>query len=95
MREQVLAGAGDVDYQPNDGGPWLTRLQAELQAGSGTIGVLGALTQVAVVLQPLNKLRQDVSGRWRRASGRFGARRWVWRFRLRWRPGRRSCRRPP
>lgn len=43
MREQVLAGAGDVDYQPNDGGPWITRLNAELQAGSGTIGVLGAL----------------------------------------------------
>ena len=21
MREQVLSGAGDVDYQPNDGGP--------------------------------------------------------------------------
>lgn len=44
MREQVLSGAGQtVDYQPNDGGPWLTRLQAELQADSGTIGVLGAL----------------------------------------------------
>ena len=43
MREQVLAGAGEVDYQPNDGGPWLTRLNAELQAGSGSIGVLGAL----------------------------------------------------
>ncbi|MBV2361542.1 ABC transporter substrate-binding protein [Thalassococcus sp. CAU 1522] len=44
MREQVLAGFGEtVDYQPNDGGPWLTRLQAELQAGSGTIAVLGAL----------------------------------------------------
>lgn len=43
MRDNVLAGAGDVDYQPNDGGPWLTRLNAELQAGSGTIGVLGAL----------------------------------------------------
>ncbi len=44
MREQVLSGFdGGVDYQPNDGGPWLTRLQAELQAGSGTIGVLGAL----------------------------------------------------
>ncbi|MEM6566556.1 MAG: ABC transporter substrate-binding protein [Pseudomonadota bacterium] len=44
MREQVLNGAGqEVDYQPNDGGPWLTRLQAELQAGTGTIGVLGAL----------------------------------------------------
>jgi multiple sugar transport system substrate-binding protein len=44
MRTQVLAGfAGGVDYQPNDGGPWLTRLNAELQAGSGAIGVLGAL----------------------------------------------------
>ncbi len=44
MREQVLGNFQDkVDYQPNDGGPWLTRLQAELQAGSGTIGVLGAL----------------------------------------------------
>ncbi len=43
MREQVLAGAGTVDYQANDGGPWLTRLQAELEAGSGSIGVLGAL----------------------------------------------------
>ncbi|PJI84640.1 signal transduction histidine kinase [Yoonia maricola] len=28
------------------------------------IGVLGALTQVAVVLQPLNKLRHEVTGRW-------------------------------
>ena len=44
MREQVLGGFGDaVDYQPNDSGPWLTRLNAELQAGSGSIGVLGAL----------------------------------------------------
>jgi multiple sugar transport system substrate-binding protein len=44
MREQVLAGvAGGVDYQALDEGPWLTRLQAEAQAGSGTIAVLGAL----------------------------------------------------
>ncbi|MEM6760456.1 MAG: ABC transporter substrate-binding protein [Pseudomonadota bacterium] len=43
MRDNVLADAGDVDYQPNDGGPWLTRLMAELEAGSGSIGVLGAL----------------------------------------------------
>ncbi|WP_299154994.1 ABC transporter substrate-binding protein [uncultured Tateyamaria sp.] len=43
MREQVLSGAGEVDYQPNDGGPWITRLNAELSAGTGTIGVLGAL----------------------------------------------------
>ena len=44
MRDNVLAGfSGTVDYQPNEDGPWLTRLQAELQAGSGSIGVLGAL----------------------------------------------------
>jgi multiple sugar transport system substrate-binding protein len=44
MREAVLAGAGQaVDYQSNEGGPWLTRLQAEIQAGKGTIGVLGSL----------------------------------------------------
>ena len=44
MRQQVLAGFGDtVDYQPNDAGPWITRLSAELQANSGSIGVLGAL----------------------------------------------------
>ncbi|WP_372571605.1 ABC transporter substrate-binding protein [Ruegeria jejuensis] len=44
MREQVLGSHdGGVDYQPNDAGPWLTRLQAELQAGDGSIGVLGAL----------------------------------------------------
>lgn len=44
MRDQVLAGfSSNVDYQPSDGGPWLTRLQAEIQAGSGTIGILGGL----------------------------------------------------
>jgi len=32
------------DYQVAEDGPWLTRLQAELQAGSGTIGLLGACT---------------------------------------------------
>jgi multiple sugar transport system substrate-binding protein len=44
MRDQVLTGfEGGVDYQASDPGPWLTRLQAELQAGSGTIALLGAL----------------------------------------------------
>ncbi len=44
MREQVLAGfPGGVDYQASDPGPWITRLQAKSQAGSGTIAVLGAL----------------------------------------------------
>lgn len=44
MRDDVLAGfPGGVDYQPSDEGPWLTRMQAELQAGSGSIAVLGGL----------------------------------------------------
>ncbi len=44
MREDVLDGFADgVDYQPNEDGPWLTRFQAEQTAGSGAIGVLGAL----------------------------------------------------
>lgn len=44
MRESVVAGfAGGADYQASETGPWLTRIQAELQANSGTIGVLGGL----------------------------------------------------
>jgi len=44
MREQVLAGfPGGVDYQGMDNGPWMTRIQAEMQAGSGSITVLGGL----------------------------------------------------
>ncbi len=44
MRDQVLAGFnGKVDYQPNDAGPWYTRIMAEKQAGKGTIAVLGGL----------------------------------------------------
>ena len=55
MREQVLAGFnGDVDYQPNDGGPWITRLNAELSAGSGSIGVLGALHGDYAAMDPEN-----------------------------------------
>ncbi|HTN63391.1 MAG TPA: ABC transporter substrate-binding protein [Devosia sp.] len=44
MREQVLAGfEGGVDFQPQEVGPFITRLEAELQAGSGSIGIVGAL----------------------------------------------------
>jgi multiple sugar transport system substrate-binding protein len=44
MREQVLAGfESGVDYQASETGPFLTRLSAEIQAGSGQIGVVGAL----------------------------------------------------
>ncbi|TIQ35315.1 MAG: carbohydrate ABC transporter substrate-binding protein [Mesorhizobium sp.] len=44
MRDEVLKGFdGPVDYQVAEDGPWLTRLQAELQAGTGAIGLLGGL----------------------------------------------------
>jgi len=44
MREQVLKGfEGGVDFQPQEVGPFVTRLEAELEAGSGQIGVVGAL----------------------------------------------------
>ncbi|MFT4148772.1 MAG: ABC transporter substrate-binding protein [Paracoccaceae bacterium] len=44
MREDVLkAFPGGVDYQAPDDGPWMTRIQAELKAGSGTIGLVGGL----------------------------------------------------
>lgn len=62
MREQVLAGAGDVDYQPNDGGPWLTRLNAELQANSGSIGVLGALHGDFSAMDPADLVDLDGLG---------------------------------
>jgi len=44
MREIVLKDfPGGVDYQVGEEGPWLTRVQAEIQAGKGTISVLGGL----------------------------------------------------
>jgi multiple sugar transport system substrate-binding protein len=44
MRDQVLAGFdGSVDFQPQQEGPFMTRIQAELEAGSGQIDVIGAL----------------------------------------------------
>ena len=44
MRDQVLSGFEDkIDFQPSDAGPWQTRVDAEAEAGSGKIGMLGAL----------------------------------------------------
>lgn len=44
MRDDVLSGFGSaVDYQASDEGPWITRIEAETQAGSGSIGLLGGL----------------------------------------------------
>lgn len=44
MRDQVLAEFDrPVDYQPQEAGPFITRLRAELKAGSGSIAVVGGL----------------------------------------------------
>jgi multiple sugar transport system substrate-binding protein len=44
MREQVLKNfPGGVDFQPQEPGPFITRIEAEATAGSGSIGVVGAL----------------------------------------------------
>lgn len=73
MREQVLSGAGmAVDYQANDGGPWLTRLQAELQAGSGEISLLGALHGDFAAMDPANLVDLDGLGV-SSASGTFNS----------------------
>ena len=70
MRDQVLSGfSGTVDYQPNDGGPWLTRLRAELQAGSGSISVLGALHGDFSAMDPADLASLDGLGK--SASGTF------------------------
>ncbi|MEP2027791.1 MAG: ABC transporter substrate-binding protein [Paracoccaceae bacterium] len=63
MRESVLSGAPEtVDYQPNEDGPWVTRLQAELQAGSGSIGVLGGLHGNFSAIDPENLADLDDLG---------------------------------
>ena len=44
IRDTVLKGfSGEVDFQPQDPGPFVTRIQAEAQAGKGTIDVIGGL----------------------------------------------------
>jgi multiple sugar transport system substrate-binding protein len=44
MRDIVLPGFGSpVDFQPQDPGAFMTRIQAEIAAGSGQIAVIGGL----------------------------------------------------
>ena len=68
MREQVLAGyLGGVDYQASDPGPWLTRLQAELQAMSlaasyGSQGVANLASDASRILQEARHLAARPEG---------------------------------
>ena len=44
LRDGVFANfTAGVDFQPQEVGPFITRIEAERDAGSGTIGVVGAL----------------------------------------------------
>ncbi len=44
IRDTVLKGfGGDVDFQPQDAGPFITRINAEAKAGKGTIDLIGGL----------------------------------------------------
>ncbi len=44
IRDTVLKGfGGEVDFQPQDPGPFVTRIQAEAEAGKGSIDVIGGL----------------------------------------------------
>ncbi len=44
MRDQVRAGFGTpVNYLPQEPGPYMTRIEAEAQAGTGTISLIGGL----------------------------------------------------
>lgn len=63
MRDQVLSSSEvKIDYQANDGGPWLTRLKGELEAGSGQIGVLGALHGDFAAMNPDDLIDLDDLG---------------------------------
>lgn len=53
---------GTVDYQPNENGPWLTRLQAELEANDGTISLLGGLHGELATLSPDDLVDLDELG---------------------------------
>ena len=44
MRNEVLnTFKGDLEFVPEEGGPMLTRIKAEAEAGEGSVHVLGAL----------------------------------------------------
>ena len=63
MRQQVLSGFPEgADYQPNEEGPWITRFRAEIEAGSGSIGLLGALHGQISAIDPATLVDLDDLG---------------------------------
>lgn len=57
VRSKILAGfGGEVDFVPEDEGPFQDRIRAEVQAGSGSVDLLGALHGNFVSLQEFGAL---------------------------------------
>jgi multiple sugar transport system substrate-binding protein len=67
MRDVVLPDyEGEVDFQPQDPGPYMTRIQAEIAAGQGQISVIGGLhgefSSVAEGLSDLSDVMEGIEG---------------------------------
>lgn len=68
MRDEVLAGfEGEVQFSPQEAGPFFTRIEAEQQAGEVSLGLLGALhgdfPQIEAALDPLDDVLQAIAER--------------------------------
>ncbi len=68
MRDEVLAGFdGEVQFSPQEDGPFFTRIEAEQEAGEVTLGLLGALhgdfPQVQAALDPLDDVMETLADR--------------------------------
>ena len=68
MRDEVLAGFdGEVQFSPQEDGPFFTRIEAEQKAGEVTLGLLGALhgqfPPIESALEPVDDLMQSLASR--------------------------------
>lgn len=69
MRNQILANfAGDVEFVTDEAGPFVDRINAETQAGRGTVSLIGTLHGdypnflAGGALQPLDDVAADLAG---------------------------------
>lgn len=68
MRDEVLSGfAGEVQFSPQESGPFYTRIEAEQKAGEVTLGLLGALhgdfPPILGALDPVDDVMGNIADR--------------------------------
>ena len=68
MRDEVLSGfSGEVQFSPQENGPYFTRIEAEQKAGEVTLGLLGSLhgqfPPVASALDPVDDIMAKLADR--------------------------------